>query len=117
MLTPEELIEYDSSLFDIYLKFLAIQLRTEIETAEVSRQNNADSSGEHSEDEKKELDPEQKDRIDYLKKNLASNKYCFIFNFGEKKFIISKVHIQGIIVYKDTKESRVILGCIFYKIQ
>ena len=111
MLSSKELLDYDMSLFDVYLKLLLIKLRTEIGSAEISKSNLEESGNSDDEEEKVELGPEEKDRLDLINKGLSNSKYCFLYKVKDKTFLVSKVHIQGVVVYKDSKENRVILGC------
>jgi len=104
MLAQQELLEYDASIFEIYIKLFLIQIRSETEAIEVDRVDTDDGSD-------KELTVEQKDQIAYIVKNLASNKYCFLYRLMDKTYLLARVHVQGIIVYKDVKENRIILGC------
>ncbi len=99
MLSREDLLEYDVSYFDIYLKFLLIQLRTEVDVSELG----ASHEGEEA---------EPNDKLDLINKGLAAAKYCFLLKVKGQTYLISKVHIHGVVVYKDAKENRVILGCI-----
>jgi hypothetical protein len=83
------------------LKFLLVQLRTEIDVPELS---------EKIETNEKEEELPEKQLI--INRALNNNpKYCYLTKYGHEKYLISKIQIQGVIVFKDVKENRVILGC------
>ena len=106
MLSREDLVEYNVSLLDIYMKFLLIQIRTEIDVSEIT----ASSEGHQEENE---LDAEEKEKLGIITKGLTNAKYCFLLKLQTQTYLISKVNVQGVIVYKDSKENRVIIGSNF----
>ena len=99
MLSLQDLSACNVRLLGVYVKLLMLQLKTDIAVHEL---------GVPTEPGIRES--ACSDKQEFIQHELSSANHCFLLRLGSDCYLISKVQIQGVVIYKDVKERRTIIG-------